>query len=293
MIIRFRCKSTHLLPKWANTPVVELTTRDLRLWIMTLKGKSKTIQLILTPLRNAVELAVTEDVIPQNPFDSIKLGKLLPREQRVSAFKADPFDIDEIDAILNSCSRVEEHNMLLFAFTTGMRPSEYIALHWSAVNDARYEVAVQGAFVDGKLKDRAKTLHGLRNIDLRIGTLAALQGQRNITSRDGPVFLNHLTGEPWTGDKQIYRRWTRILSKSGVRFRNPYQTRHTFASSLLMLGAVPLYVASQMGHADTTMIMRVYGKWINSGLDHDRRERLLRLYRQTNPLRANEFPNFN
>ena len=45
-----------------------------------------------------------------------------------------------------------------------------------------------------------------------------------------------------------------------VRFRNPYQTWHSFASDLLMLGANPLYVASQLGHADTTLVMRTYGK---------------------------------
>ena len=78
-----------------------------------------------------------------------------------------------------------------------------------------------------------------------------------------------------------------------MRFRNPYQTRHTFASNLLMLGALPLYVATQMGHADTTMIVRTYGKWIAAGMDHGRRERLLRLYAQTNPLRADEFPKYN
>lgn len=41
------------------------------------------------------------------------------------------------------------------------------------------------------------------------------------------------------------------------------------------------------------MIVRTYGKWIAAGLDHGRRERLLRLYAQTNPLRADEFPKYN
>lgn len=57
--------------------------------------------------------------------------------------------------------------------------------------------------------------------------------------------------------------------------------------------AAPLYVATQMGHADTTMVMRTYGKWITAGLDRGRRERLLRLYAQTNLLRADEFPKYN
>lgn len=79
---------------------------------------------------------------------------------------------------------------------------------------------------------------------------------------------------------------------AGVRFRNPYQTRHTFASTLLMLGAGPLYVASQLGHTDATMITKIYGKRIKAGLEADRRQRLLKLYKQTDPKRDEEFPKF-
>jgi integrase len=75
-------------------------------------------------------------------------------------------------------------------------------------------------------------------------------------------------------------RWRRILKIAEVRYRNPYQTRHTFASSLLMLGANPLYVATQLGHADTTMITKHYGRWIANGIDGDKRERPERLYCQ-------------
>ena len=284
----------HLFPQWEDKPAAELTTRDLRKWIMGLNGKSKTIQLILTPMRNAIELGVTEGDLESNPFDSIKLGKLLPRDQRVSKFKADPFNIDEMELILNACERDEERNMLQFAFCIGMRPSEYIALQWPAVDEPHHQVSVAGAFVDGEMKDRAKTLSGLRTIDMRCGALAALQAQYPLTGAGaGTVFLHPRSGKPWQGDKPIYNCWKRIIKASGVRFRNPYQTRHTFASNLLMLGALPLYVATQMGHADTTMIVRTYGKWIAAGLDHGRRERLLCLYAQTNPLRADEFPKYN
>ncbi|PHV05371.1 site-specific integrase [Janthinobacterium sp. BJB412] len=282
-----------LLPKWGETPAASLTTKDLRLWIMSLTTRSKTIQLTLTPLRNAIELGVTEGALASNPFDSIKLGKILPREQRVSKFKADPFDIDEIDAILEACALEEERNLFLFAFCTGMRPSEYIALRWSSVREDQHSVCVERAFVDGQAKDTAKTPSGLRRIDIRLGALQALRAQRAHTGElDTEVFRCPHTGRRWAGNKAVYSRWKRIISDAGVRFRNPYQTRHTFASNLLMLGAVPLYVASQMGHADTTMIFRTYGKWITAGLDDDRRERLLRLYAQTNPKRGDEFPRF-
>jgi integrase len=39
----------HLFPMWDTKLVAELTTRELRNWIMTLDGKRKTVQLILTP----------------------------------------------------------------------------------------------------------------------------------------------------------------------------------------------------------------------------------------------------
>jgi len=82
------------------------------------------------------------------------------------------------------------------------------------------------------------------------------------------------------------------LLTAGVRYRNPYQTRHTYASSLLMLGANPLYVSTQLGHVDTTLVFRTYGRWIAAGLNNDRRQRLLRLYSRTDLDAANEFPRF-
>ncbi len=255
--------------------------------------KRKTIQLILTPLRKAIELGVTDEVLQMNPFDSIKLAKLLPREQRASSFRADPFDIDEITAILAACTRDEDCNMLQFAFCTGMRPSEYIALQWKSVREKHHHIAVEGAYVDGQSKDTTKTPAGLRNIDIRLGALEALRTQHAYPGGElGLVFVNPVTRHQWNGDKPIYKRWKEIITLAGVHYRNPYQTRHTFASSLLMLGANPLYVACQMGHTDTTLVTRTYGKWIIAGLDNDRRARLLRLYKQSNPKRSDEFPRF-
>ncbi|MBO9483572.1 DUF3596 domain-containing protein [Salinisphaera sp. G21_0] len=77
------------------------------------------------------------------------------------------------------------------------------------------------------------------------------------------VFHNPRTNEPWTGDQPIRKTlWTPALKKAGVLYRNPYQTRHTYASMMLSSGEHPMWVAKQMGHADWTMIARRYGKWM-------------------------------
>ncbi|MFB0936677.1 MAG: tyrosine-type recombinase/integrase, partial [Propionivibrio sp.] len=59
-----------------------------------------------------------------------------------------------------------------------------------------------------------------------------------------------------------------LLARSveeAIRYRRPYQTRHTYASMMLSAGENVMYVANQMGHADWSMLVRVYGHWIPSG----------------------------
>jgi integrase len=56
--------------------------------------------------------------------------------------------------------------------------------------------------------------------------------------------------------------WVPAMKKAGVRYRRPYQTRHTYASMMLSAGEHPMWVAKQMGHSDWTMIARVYGRWM-------------------------------
>ncbi len=52
-------------------------------------------------------------------------------------------------------------------------------------------------------------------------------------------------------------------AKRGVRCRNQYQLRHTYASWMITHANVNVsYLAQQMGHADITMVVRVYGKWL-------------------------------
>ncbi|HAU1294565.1 TPA: tyrosine-type recombinase/integrase, partial [Legionella pneumophila] len=74
---------------------------------------------------------------------------------------------------------------------------------------------------------------------------------------------NPRTNQPWETDHQIRRTaWVHTMKKAGIRYRNPYQTRHTYASMMLSSGENIMWVASQMGHVDTEMVMKTYGKWI-------------------------------
>lgn len=56
--------------------------------------------------------------------------------------------------------------------------------------------------------------------------------------------------------------WNAAVKRAGIRRRNPYHTRHTFACWLLSAGANPAFIASQMGPENAQMVYEIYGAWI-------------------------------
>jgi integrase len=60
----------------------------------------------------------------------------------------------------------------------------------------------------------------------------------------------------------ILKIWVKQLKLAKVEYSNLYQMRHTYASMLLPNGENILWVASQLGHVGTEMVIRTYGKWI-------------------------------
>jgi integrase len=56
--------------------------------------------------------------------------------------------------------------------------------------------------------------------------------------------------------------WDSAIRRTGLRYRNPYQSRHTFACWSLAAGANPNFVAAQMGHSTPPMVYEVYGAWM-------------------------------
>lgn len=275
---------SHLFEQWDKTLLIELGAPALRSWIGTLDCKVKTVRNILTPLRNALEQAVNDDLIEYNPLERVKLAKILPREARKSDYEPDPFDMAEILAILANCEG-QERNLWQYAFATGWRTSEYIGLEYPSIDWIHGKISMDRTFVEGAIKDDAKTTSGLRRSDMLQGAYDALMDQKQYTALAGAqVFNDPRYNRRWDGDQPLKKRWMIILRKAGVRYRNPYQTRHTFASTLLSAGANPLYVAKQMGHRDTEMITRNYGRWIEQGTEPETRKKLEAFFAHVSPL---------
>jgi integrase len=247
---------------WGDTLACNLTPTMLKTWAGDLTTKANTAQQFLIPLRAALDLAVDDEVIAFNPLSRVKLKKVMPKEAFETDPVADPFSADEITAILAQFSG-QERNVFAFAFATGMRPSEYIALDWDCIDFERNMIRVRRVLVEGKFRDVTKTKDGKRLIDIRRGALDALIAQKpNTQLAGGLVFHDPAYNAGWTGSARLLVRWKYALERAGVRYRKEYQTRHTFASTLLSTGVNDMYVAGQMGHKNVVMIQTTYGKWI-------------------------------
>ncbi|QJC56102.1 Putative defective protein IntQ [Polaromonas vacuolata] len=219
----------------------------------------KTVNNYVQVLREAVELAVTDKILVDNPVIKVPHAK----HQKEPP---DPFSREEMEKVLVSLA--DKHpgqvsNFTEFWFWTGMRTSEIFGLRWDNVDLASGLVVVREAVVRGVQKDRTKT-NVERTVNLNSRALAAIQRQREHTQVAGEhVFTDPRYRTAWV-DERAYRRsfWTPTLKILGVRYRRPYNMRHTYATVMLMAGMNPAFCAKQLGHS-VEMFHKTYAKWLD------------------------------
>jgi integrase len=255
-----------------DLPLRRLVPSHIKIAIASRPGLSgKTVNNYVSVLRDAIELAVTDKVIKDNPVSSIKRAKY---QKPVP----DPFSAEERDKII--AKMAERHpgqvaNMVEFWFWTGMRTGEMFGLSWRHVDLASGTVLVTETVVRGEEKDSTKT-DVARTVRLNSRALAALQRQRQHTQMadDGRVFHDPRYGAGWHEERAFRRSfWEPVLKALGMRYRRPYNCRHTYATAMLMAGMTPAFCAKQLGHS-VEMFLKTYAKWIDGDRDSAEMARL-------------------
>lgn len=247
-----------------NIYVTELTPAALKGWVSSQKTKLKTIRNRLSFLRSAIDEAVTDGLINDNPVSHISASRYFSVESgNTEEYEVDPFTPAEIRIIYMNCRYPQWKTTFQFAFNTGVRPSELCALKWEDIDFQKRTAFVQNAVVEGVFKG-TKTKSGTRKIELNDEALQALSEQKPFTfMKSSFVFEDPRTGEPWTGSDAIRQKaWRYIMKDSKIRHRNPYQTRHTFATMHISAGANLFWLCKQMGHKGPDMLFRNYGSYL-------------------------------
>ncbi len=248
--------------------VASTVTLTQLLTVLALRPKlnGKTVNNYVSVLNEALALAVSDGVLEKN------LAAEIPRAKWQKP-PIDPFSIEEVEALLAySRKHYPEQitNMIEAWFFTGMRTGEMFGLRWISVDLLSSYVEVSESTVMGEHKESTKT--GVaRNVRLVARALDAYKRQAKHTRIPNEyVWADPRYGTAWT-DERAFRRsyWEPMLKNTGIRYRRPYNCRHSYATMMLMARRTPAWCAKQLGHS-IEMFLGTYSKWIDG--DQDDRE---------------------
>jgi integrase len=242
-----------------DKPIDQVTHLMLTELLGAIKASKKTRNNTLIPIRRVFDLAFTDGLIPANHAARLRYARhQLP--------EPDPFSPDEVDAILARIKQrygTEVENWFGLGFFAGMRTSEQLALRWPDVDFKNNVILVKRARVRHEEKE-TKTAKA-RYHELSARARVFIERHRAHTQLKGDaVFLDPVTGNLYNDDKPPRERyWRPTLAALGLRYREPYQMRHTYATMAIMAGASPIYVARQMGNSPR-IVFKHYARWIES-----------------------------
>jgi integrase len=233
----------------------------------------KTYNSIVSALRCAFGFGYQDHPEKHNPAAGLRTLRITKKDRR----PIDPFTIQEGEAIIarSHAEFGEAHgNYEEFRFFTGLRQSEQIALKTSDCDLANGKIRITHVRVRRREKDRTKTGED-REIALCPRAFQVLQRQlalrqalaaRGLIDHDFIFFQDN--GAPIIHLSHPWARWRYVVAKTQVRYREPYNARHSWISWRLMLGTNVLLVAKEDGHSIQTMLS-TYARWTEGSTEAD------------------------
>lgn len=219
-------------------------------------------------LKACFDYAFRNGVIKKDPTYSAKIvGK---QSEKKVKYLSEADMIKLMRQVLETTTLDNTANyILILANATGMRIGEILGLTFGDVDIANQVISVRQSY-DYVLTHKAKatkTESSVRQVKVDKVTcsyLAEIVDDRRSLCKtsdknvDGFIFINRNTFKPisWT---MVNKVLTRHCERAGVPRITTHAFRHTHISYLLNNDVYEQYVSERVGHADTTMIRRVYG----------------------------------
>jgi len=251
--------NSQVLPKWGDMPIKSIDIAQIEVFIDGLTCGPKRVNNIFVPLRGIFKFAKRQGFIVENPMMDIDNLKVVNADIY-------PFTFEEVRMFLQT---VPEHyrNFFEVAFYTGMRFGEMAALKWHQVDFNRQLLMIRDTRVYGE-EGRTKTPKSKRDIQILPPVFDALVLQKKLKGKDKYVFRDR-EGNLMTPDQIREVVWKPTLSKAGLAYRPPMQTRHTFATLMIDAGEDLGWVQRMLGHGSLQMIYTRYYSWVKKTTRND------------------------
>jgi len=266
--------NSHLLPAFGDLPVDQITREIVLLFRAELANKrirnpSKDVDedRTISPTTINKTIGVLRMVLDEAAMQfGIKNPCLTIKRLKVQRKDIEPFTLDEVQLLLSRV-RKDYRPYLTFRFLTGVRSGEVHGLKWKHIDFPRRQILIRETFTYGRT-EYTKTDGSQRELLMSQPVFDALQlmkpeGYDKDPQRFDDRYLFSITGKHPLDNKNFNDRvWKPLLRNVGLKYRRPYQMRHTCATLWLAAGESPEWIARQLGHTTTEMLFRTYSRYV-------------------------------
>ncbi len=224
---------------------------------------NRTVQLIHTTLRKALQQAVSDGILPRNVCEAVKAPRRVKKEMRT-------LTPEQAKAFLEAAKGDRLEALYVLAITTGLGEGELLGLRWTDVDleGGKLRVLRQLTRTKKKLSFTAPKRGRTRVVRLTDTAVSALKthkalqnGERlkagSLWQDDGLVFTSTV-GTPVDVGNLTYRSFRPLLRGAGLPRIRIHDLRHTAATLMLGKGVHPKVVQEMLCHSTITQTMDTY-----------------------------------
>ena len=259
----------HILPYLGSKRITQLKTADIQKHYNRLlesgriqdSGKGKglsnaTVRGIHMVLREALDSAVREGLIPKNPADGTSPPKIYRNEKQV-------LTKDQLETFMKLIEGDEEwYDFFYTEIITGMRQGEICGLRWEDFDREKRTLRVARSvdFVNKELViGETKTEDGKRTIYLPDSLWRILADRQNQKATFSAwIFPNLLQPEFPLNPSKAYRQLKKLLEIGGLPSIRFHDLRHTFTSHAANSGIAPKTLSEIVGHSKASFTLDHY-----------------------------------
>ena len=221
---------------------------------------------------------------PGRTLEDARGGSLCRSRSATSEAQGDGgcLSVEECRRFLDVAAKSEWFPVLALALTTGMRPSEYLALKWTDIDWQRGTASVSRTIQISGAEwtfDDTKRKRSRREVKLQNFVLKALQGlkQAHESKRKEASFLHSELIFVSASDlplkqRVVKREFRRLLAAAGIRPIRLYDLRHTAATLGIAAGVSVKVISDQLGHASISFTLERYSHVLPSIQDELRQK---------------------
>ena len=257
----------HIAPNIGKIPLEKLSAMDVqKLYRKLLTGgrvaraesrnqpkglSAKTVRNINQVISSAMNFAVAQRILAQNPCKAVALPNLEHREMQT-------IPAAQLVAFLDEAKASGVYELYYIELATGLRRGELLGLKWEDIDLTAGVIRVrrQVSRIDGKIVEAPlKTKNAYRTVTISPQAVEVLNAQKAKTN-DEYVFPSP-NGGPISPDS-VNNMLKRVLKRAGIPRVRFHDLRHTFATLALQNGVDIKTVRGMLGHFSAGFTLDTY-----------------------------------